>query len=207
MPARKLIQVFAREPVQGFVKTRLAKTLGNEKALSLYQYMLENVLLTARQMQDTDIVLYGAAHAESSHGLRVIAERNNINYAEQCGRDLGERQFNALRQGLIDYTDVLLIGTDCIFFSTVYFQQAFAKLTEDAPIVIGPAHDGGYVLIGARRVVPALFNCVSWGSEKVLEQIQANLLALRWNYGLLTALADIDDENDLRRFAPHLLSD
>ncbi len=104
--------------------------------------------------------------------------------------------YNALLLGLKSYSKVLVVGSDCPFIDEAYLQQALASLNQ-ADVVLGPALDGGYVLIGAGRVHPEWFSGVKWGSAKVLAQTRERLESTGSNWRELEALTDIDRPEDL----------
>ena len=110
--------------------------------------------------------------------------------------DLGERMYHGLASGLLTHDKVILVGSDCPFIDEAYIEQAVNAL-DSAPVVLGPAEDGGYVLIGVTRVAWALFRGVSWGTEAVYGQTVAALEGLGWRYVQLAALPDIDRPQDL----------
>jgi rSAM/selenodomain-associated transferase 1 len=114
----------------------------------------------------------------------------------QCGADLGERMHHAISDGLRRYRQVILVGSDCPAIDRTYLQAALAALAR-VELVVGPATDGGYVLLGARRIRPELFSGVAWGGCSVFaETVQrADRLGLDWQ--ALPALQDIDRPEDL----------
>ncbi|MCB1698686.1 MAG: TIGR04282 family arsenosugar biosynthesis glycosyltransferase, partial [Halioglobus sp.] len=114
----------------------------------------------------------------------------------QRGADLGQRMHNALRVGLARYRQVVLVGSDCPGIDRAYLVQALAAL-EQAEVVLGRAEDGGYVLIGARRVCRAMFEGIPWGSAGVLAATTGRLRQLGLDWVELPALADIDRPGDL----------
>ena len=128
--------------------------------------------------------------------FRQCSELGVARVCRQSGADLGERMYLALRDGLATHRKVLLLGSDCPFIDKAYLGAAIEALDE-APVVLGPATDGGYVLIGAKRVDPALFKGVSWGGAEVYAQTLAALGRLGWRHVELATLSDIDRPEDL----------
>lgn len=116
---------------------------------------------------------------------------------EQCGTDLGQKLSNAFgvlsRRG---YTEVIVIGTDCPGMNSQLLKEAFERLKK-YDLVLGPAEDGGYYLIGAHMAHPALFAGISWSSSSVLSETLAAAEDLGLTYTLLPLLPDIDEEKDL----------
>lgn len=130
-----------------------------------------------------------------------------VQYYSQVGDDLGQRMNFAVQEALRSHVAVLLIGSDCPFLDPAYLNRAAACLSKrDA--VIGPATDGGYVLLGLRKLSLALFENVPWGSDRVCAVTEQRLKSLGWSYSVLEALADIDRPEDLSLLAhPSLPAD
>jgi rSAM/selenodomain-associated transferase 1 len=118
----------------------------------------------------------------------------------QQGEDLGERMFHAASRALVQAESVLLLGTDCPGVTRDYLVRAFQALHR-AEVVIGPAEDGGYVLLGLRRVDRKLFRGLAWGTSSVLEQTLERVMALGWRHALLEPLWDVDRPRDVERLA------
>jgi uncharacterized protein len=122
-------------------------------------------------------------------------------FSPQQGKDLGERMSNALLQAFAaGYTKVLLIGSDCPDISRALVSEGF-MLLDTHDIVLGPAHDGGYYLIGLRRPEPELFLNMEWGTERVLQQTLDKICAAKLSVALLPELRDIDRIEDLRHYS------
>lgn len=194
-PGKVLLIQFARSPVVGGVKTRLVPALGEVGACELH---CELVRWTCRTLVDAglgEVELHVSGDAEQalfSDCLGAGAAR----LLSQRGADLGERMHNAIVGALARADCVLLVGSDCPGIDRDYLASALAAL-ERAPVVLGPALDGGYVLIGARAADPGLFRDVEWGSEQVLAQTVERLRQLGWRWQELQGLADIDRPEDL----------
>ena len=121
----------------------------------------------------------------------------------QSGADLGERMHKALTQTLQTADAAILIGTDCPEYDVGYLQSAFEAL-QHHDAVIGPADDGGYVLIGLKRAEARLFQDIAWGGDRVLADTRERLAGLGWHWHELPPLHDVDEPDDLLRF-PELL--
>jgi rSAM/selenodomain-associated transferase 1 len=117
----------------------------------------------------------------------------------QAGKDLGTRMHFALEKTLLHCRTAIIMGTDCPAINATYLQAALHELNTGKDIVLGPSEDGGYVLIGARRIDPAIFNGVSWGESRVLAQTRSALRALGWSWSELHTLWDVDRPGDLDR--------
>ncbi len=189
-PARLL--VFAREPVPGRVKTRLIPALGAPGAARLYRRLLEHSLCAAGALTTAQVQLWCDSGGE---GCRELAQRFGATLFHQRGRDLGERMHRALSMPPPGAPSVL-IGSDCPGYTPAYLRAAFAALDElDA--VLGPALDGGYVLIGVRRSHARLFEDIAWGGSAVLQTTRERLRELGWRWVELPALGDVDRPDDL----------
>ena len=196
-PPRKALLVFARDPVPGQVKTRLIPALGAEGAAALYRDLLQHALAAATAVPGVSRTLW-VDRPDPGPWIRALADAHAMALAIQCRGDLGRRMHRALEVALAGADRAVLIGSDCPGYGRAYLEQAFRAL-DDHDAVLGPAADGGYVLIGLRRPTPALFEAVEWGSGRVLEQTRMHLrgLGLRWKE--LPALHDLDPADDLCR--------
>lgn len=184
--------VFVKNPVIGKVKTRLAASIGDERAFDVYMQLLSHTLLVASEADADLVICYSDFVPEKDTWSSLRAHR-----CVQVGNDLGECMHNALSDVLKTYERVVLIGSDCGELTTYILDEAFTSLA-DVDSVIGPAIDGGYYLVGVKRPIPALFEDVDWSTEYVLHQTLTRLLASGINFGLGRTLRDVDDEGDLK---------
>ncbi len=195
--------VFARHAVPGRVKTRLIAALGTEGATRLHRVMTRQTLATAAKStaQRRELWLDGPPHDDPPHDEWIgdLLHRYGFTCHEQCGNDLGQRMFHAMRCALQVCPKVVLIGSDCPAIDPPYLDAAYRAL-DDHDVVLGPALDGGYVLIGARRLDPHLFDRVPWGTGEVLSTTRSRLRALNWTGSELPALRDVDDIDDLEHY-------
>ena len=192
------IVVFAREPLLGKVKSRLAIEIGAEEALVVYQAMLARLgqLLAHVQIAAWDLwVTSNCSHKD----FVSICNKNNIYL--QIGQDLGARMDAAIRQTLQveNVESVVLIGTDCPALTEHYLDQALLALESGTDVVLGPAEDGGYVLVGMRRPISAVFEDIPWGTDQVMHRTLEILKAKELTYRLLDTLWDVDRPEDLAR--------
>ncbi len=187
--------IFAKAPTPGKVKTRIAKHLGNELAVNLHSHLTKHCLESTKQYNFGPMELWCSPSCE--HAFFIDCQKHfNIQLRPQLGNNLGERMFAAFTQGLSESKSVILIGTDCPQIDNQYLNLAQQYLqTND--VVLGPAQDGGYVLIGLRRCDIRIFNHVVWGSDQVLQQTRENLLELGWQWQELPVLRDVDRPDDL----------
>lgn len=190
-----LLLQFAREPVPGRVKTRLLPTLSPEQACELH---CELVMWTARQLLDARLgqVQVCVAGDPAASLFAQCTAAGVASVSRQQGADLGERMFNALECGLQNHSRVILVGSDCPAITPAYLGLAVDALAH-ADVVIGPAEDGGFVLIGVTAVQPAMFSSVQWGTSEVYRVTRENLQRLQLRCAELPTLADIDRPEDL----------
>lgn len=190
------LHLLARAPVPGQVKTRLIPALGEEGASRLQWALLEQTLnLPPLAFAERFLWLDG----EAERSLRQLAERLGWVLMEQPAGDLGERMRRIAALGLAEHDGVVLIGNDCPLLDGDYLQQACSALAEHRA-VLGPAEDGGYVLLGLRCLDHRLFE-MPWGGDQVLACTCECLRRLDWPHRLLPTLWDVDRPQDLARLA------
>jgi rSAM/selenodomain-associated transferase 1 len=132
-----------------------------------------------------------------------MQKRFPLELISQRGQDLGERMLTAINQGLLTHNAIILIGSDCPFFSADYLNKAFQLLQSERDLVLGPAKDGGFVLLGANRYLPPdFFKGVIWGENTALEKTLKRADHYHFRYETLQPLQDIDRPEDLRYFQP-----
>jgi rSAM/selenodomain-associated transferase 1 len=191
------LHMLARAPVAGRVKTRLIPALGAQGACDLQQLLLERALqLPAHGFSERFLWLDDLPDAK----LQALAQRLGWTLVEQPAGDLGERMRCIAILGLAESDAVILIGNDCPALDGDYLQAACSALQEQ-PVAIGPAEDGGYVLLGLRSMDATLFSDMPWGTEQVLAMTLQRLQQLDWHPALLPTLWDVDRPEDLSRLA------
>lgn len=196
------IAVFARAPVPGQAKTRLIPRLGADGAARLQARLIDATLATACALPAARCTLWVAGDA-AHPALAAAAQRHQIEIRTQAGADLGARMHGAVAATLArPLPTCLVIGTDCPALGVAHLDEAAAALTRhDA--VLGPAHDGGYVLIGLTRPQRALFEGIAWGTADVLEQTRARLRAAGLTWHELPVLPDLDTPQDYDEAVAH----
>ena len=197
--ANDRILIFAKAPEPGKTKTRLIPALGAARAAEFYQELLESTVkrLAAAGFSslhccctpDTDYPVFRRLSADYGVKLEI-----------QVGKDLGERMEYAARKALIGADSVLLIGGDCPILESRHLVQALRWLQQGEDAVLGPAEDGGYVLLGLKQVNRALFQQIPWGGDRVLELTRQRLEMLGWRWRELEPLWDLDRPEDLERY-------
>jgi uncharacterized protein len=194
---RTRIAVFAKAPVAGRVKTRLAPLLGEEEAARLHAQLVRRALRTAVDAGLGEVELW-CAPDESHAFFGECRERFGAPLHRQVGGDLGERMRHALDAGTGRGERVLLIGSDCPAITPDHLVQAAAALpAHDA--VFTPAEDGGYVLVGLARAVPCVFEDVAWGGDAVMATTRERLAAAGARWWEMPPLWDVDRPDDYHR--------
>ncbi|HHH35252.1 MAG TPA: glycosyltransferase [Gammaproteobacteria bacterium] len=189
--------LFAKPPLTGRVKTRLAARLGTIRATAVHRLLLEHALETAR-CAPCPAELWCAPPVAHPH-LRSRARRLGLPLQRQRGRDLGARMAHAFRATLRHHRPALLMGSDCPLLEAGQLQQALAVLEAGRDAVLIPAEDGGYVLLGLRRHAPRLFRDMPWGGAEVLARTRLRLRQEGLWWEELPPLFDVDRPEDLGR--------
>ncbi len=197
MNKSRLLIIFTKNPVKGEVKTRLARSIGEQKALEVYETLREYTAMVTEGVNAERKVYYSRFIPSSD---LFLAE--NFSTGIQKGGDLGERMFHAMQEGFeAGFAHVVLIGTDCYELSREILDEAFCAL-ERFDAVIGPATDGGFYLIGLNRVLPELFLDRKWSTHEVFRETTTILQRFAITYELLPELSDIDTFEDLKKSRP-----
>ena len=195
-PHARLI-IFTKAPVAGQCKSRLAAGIGDEAAAKVQDMLIHRCLDAVNTSPLCPTELWCAS--DSTHPFfQSIATNYPLSLYNQQGHDLGQRMFHAMSNKPAQAT--IIIGTDCPGISRHYIKSALQVLHDGKDVVIGPAEDGGYVLLGLKQIEPRLFTNIEWGTAQVYAQtVQAcQQQGLQWQP--LQMLWDIDHESDLQRF-------
>lgn len=186
--------IFVRNLINGSVKTRLAATLGNDVAIDIYKQLLRNVHDKIKSLDSDKIVFY------SDYIQDDIWEDKSFKKVIQEGNGLGERIENAFKfLFTAGYRKLIIIGNDCPELNGAILELTFERLNE-FDIVIGPATDGGYYLLGLKNNYSFLFRNIEWSTVNVLHQTIERCDRNHLSYYLLPELSDIDEESDLIHF-------
>lgn len=188
---KNAVIIFVRKPELGKVKTRLAATVGKEKALAIYEQLLQHTFEITRFVDFPKFVFYVYA-----------IEQNDLWSAEgfikklQSDADLGGKMKDAFAEQFQEgYEKVLIIGSDCFQLTTAIIEQAF-ELLNNNQIVIGPANDGGYYLLGMKKLHGFIFDDKKWSSKSVFADTVGELKENEISFATLPILTDIDTEED-----------
>ncbi|MGA9382374.1 MAG: TIGR04282 family arsenosugar biosynthesis glycosyltransferase [Phormidium sp.] len=186
--------VFTRYPEPGKTKTRLIPVLGAEGAANLHRQLTETVITQVKELQD---VLIEVHFTGGNQQLMQAWLGENLTYKQQSEGDLGRRMTTAFQTAFNNGIEkVVIIGSDCPALQSQLIEEAFAALFQHE-LVLGPATDGGYYLIGLKRLIPELFTGVNWGTSEVLHQTVEIAESLKLTVAYLTTLSDVDRPEDL----------
>lgn len=191
--AQTALCVFAKEPIEGEVKTRLAATLGTVNATRLAQAFLTDTLELAVRLRSTKVIL-----AWSGDRARAPSIDGRVEVWPQGDGDLGQRLERTLSRALTRHAATIAIGTDCPHLPVGLLEQGVTALrAHDA--VLGPADDGGFYLLGLRQCPPGLLHDLRWSASDTGAQTLARLSDRGLRVTQLAPCFDIDTEADLAR--------
>ncbi|MBD2439445.1 TIGR04282 family arsenosugar biosynthesis glycosyltransferase [Nostoc sp. FACHB-110] len=189
--------IFTRYPEPGKTKTRLIPALGSMGAANLQQQMTEHTMLQVKAVQKATSLSIEVRFAGGSFQLMQDWLGSDLVYQTQGEGDLGARMARSLADAFQNNAEqAMIIGTDCPGITPEILTTAFQQL-QTVDLVLGPAVDGGYYLIGLRRLLPELFTNINWGTSQVLQQTVAIAEKLNISHAYLPVLADVDRPEDL----------
>ncbi|MFT4847838.1 MAG: rSAM/selenodomain-associated transferase 1 [Sediminicola sp.] len=169
--SKNALIIFARNPELGKCKTRLAKTVGDEDALTIYKILLQHTVEISKNLNLDKYVYYSDSTLKND-----VWDKEIFRKKKQDGEDLGNRMENAfLDLFTAGYEKIIIIGSDMYDLSKIDLENAFSCL-DNNDIVIGPASDGGYYLFGMKKLYPLAFKNKNWGTNTVLKDTMADLL-------------------------------
>jgi rSAM/selenodomain-associated transferase 1 len=203
---RIAVIVFAREPIPGQTKTRLAVALGAEKAAALADAFNRDALAKARRLRPAELVIAGTAKGGATRSVyfRRLAREFGAWLYDQGSGDLGARMARALRP-FTNAGGAILFGTDTPSLP-VRLLARNADLLDERPVVIAPTLDGGFYLVGVRARLPDIFKPMRWGSSEVLATMLSRLRERNEPYCLGPWWYDVDQPMDLDFLRAHLKS-
>ncbi len=189
--SKNLLLIFTRNPEFGKVKTRLARDIGHQAALDIYKFLLAHTVKICTPLDTEKAVYYSEEIPNNDLWNAAVFQKK-----KQVGEDLGERMQNAFAEGFhLGYSKIIIIGSDLYDIETKDLEQAFNVLNNHE-IVIGPAEDGGYYLLGMKQLHPKLFKNKNWGTATVLQDTINELK--KSNYKLLEKRNDVDLYSDIK---------
>jgi uncharacterized protein len=188
--------IFIKNPIKGKVKTRLATTVGDDKALEIYQYLLRKTLEIVKDLPCQKYLYYA-----DKIDKKDIWDNTIFTKKIQIGNDLGERMYNAFTEVFDNEAikKVAIIGADCPMLPAGFIEKAFDELKQNS-FVIGPAFDGGYYLLGMKTVRVELFEKIIWGGSRVLNDTILRINKMVKTFYLLPPLPDVDTQEDWENY-------
>lgn len=193
------VNQLAKAPILGTVKTRMTPYLSDASALELHKALTHHVVQCFSAHPGFSLEIWGT---EAHDFFTDLCGQHSLDFKRQQGRDLGERLAHCVATSLGEADAVVLVGSDCPFFSPDYLAAVSAALGDPSvDVVIGPANDGGYVLIALKSCQPTLFSNIAWGTERVLEQTLRAAEARQLRVHMLVPLDDVDRPQDLQQLA------
>lgn len=190
MNTQNLLIIFVRNPELGKVKTRLARSTGNQTAFEIYKMLLQKTKEVTQHLNCDKVVYYSEDVIKND-----IWDADIYTKRTQLGIDLGDRMQNAFAEAFEEhYKKVVIIGSDLYDLEPKYIDEAFKKLSTN-DVVLGPALDGGYYLLGLSKMISSIFENKKWGTASVLKDTLDNLKEV--NVHLLQSLNDIDVIDDI----------
>ncbi|OBX26839.1 glycosyltransferase [Gelidibacter algens] len=191
--SKKALIIFTRNPELGKCKTRLAATIGDENALEVYKFLLNHTAHISKDIKADRYVFYSENIKKED-----LWESGVFRKKLQIGPDLGARMQNAFSELLeMGYEKVIIIGSDLLDLNSELVNDAFSQLDSN-DVVIGPALDGGYYLLGMKNLHPNIFENKTWGTETVLKDTKNDLQNSKLH--LLKELNDIDTFEDMQQY-------
>jgi uncharacterized protein len=189
------IVVLSKNLTRGNVKTRLAKTVGEEKAYQIYKELLKYTEILLDSISIPRYIFWASKIPSKPDYFSNQAYHHKF----QRGENLGERMENAFSEILHLHKKVLIIGTDCPYLKKNHLEEAFASL-QTYDYCIGPALDGGYYLLGLKKFSSTWFRNITWSTEKVFSETQRKAREMELKGYVLPVLGDVDVEEDYDRW-------
>ncbi|MCI0400822.1 MAG: TIGR04282 family arsenosugar biosynthesis glycosyltransferase [Gammaproteobacteria bacterium] len=189
---KSLLIIFVKNPQLGKVKKRLAATIGDEKALEVYNYLLRRTHAVCSTLYADKIVFYSSFVDDND-----IWQNDQYQKFVQTGTDLGQRMHNAFEHGFsLGYNSIVIIGSDCADLNERVLLDAFQRL-DDHDTVIGPTSDGGYYLLGMTKLHKELFTNKRWSTDSLYNDTLQDINRLKLSTYCLPRFSDVDTEDDL----------
>lgn len=191
------IIIFAKFPEQGFVKTRLAKDLGEEFATEFYRVCAEHIFSEVLKINSNILKPFIFCVGETEVKKVYEWAEKKIKVIPQIDSDLGGRMSASFKKSFNQgYTKAIIIGTDIPDISTEIIEKAFSTLN-DYDCVLGPSSDGGYYLLGMNDFYPEIFEGIEWSTSTVIQKTLEKITSLNLQSKLLNELIDVDTKKDL----------
>lgn len=189
-----LLMIFVKNLIPGMVKTRLANDIGIDRALDVYLALVHHTNRITDKLDTVDKAVYYSEYVE----VEDVWDTEKYALTVQKGNDLGERMKIAFDEAFDSYNKVVIIGSDCYELTPKTIQEAFNKL-EEKDLVVGPAEDGGFYLLGMKEYLPQLFEGKEYSTDSVLKELLAQAEEMELTVHQLPTLNDIDTLADLKK--------
>jgi len=196
-PASRIL-VFCKAPVPGYVKTRLLSDLSPQACADLHVWLSRRILGELSAQQIAPLQLWCSPNKEHTF-FGDCVESFSVTLHQQKGEDLGARMHFGFVSVLKQYRSAVLIGCDSPSLSAGDIEEAFTMLDRGKDLVLAPAEDGGYVLVGLTKSQPRLFSDMPWGNTTVMAETRLRAEKLELDFGELPVQWDVDVPEDLRR--------
>lgn len=193
--SKNALIIFQKNAVLGKVKTRLAVSIGDHQAMQVYDWLTTRTHQIVKEVEAEKFLYYSDFNPE-----KELESTQNYNFEVQTGADLGERMSNSFVNLFAkEFQRIVIIGTDCPDLTAEHIEMAFRALDSN-DLVLGPAKDGGYYLLGTNQFYPDLFTDIPWSTGIVLKLTLEKAALLNLSYELLEVLSDIDTLEDWQEF-------
>lgn len=188
----RLLMIFVKNLIPGMVKTRLAEDIGIDKALDVYMELVHHTHKITKKLE-VDKAVYYSEYVE----IEDIWDNGDYELNAQKGFTLGEKMSTAFDEAFDSYQKVVIIGSDCYELSSKLIKKAFEMLEEN-DVVVGPAKDGGYYLLGMKEYLPQLFEGKDYSHKNVFSELMESAEELELSVYQLPTLSDVDTFEDLK---------
>ena len=200
---KRAVIIMTKVPTAGNVKTRLQPFLSSDECTALSEAFLQDAVNKAKSVCENVILAYSPQAEMDSLSSLLPAESI---FVEQTGNDLGEKMFNAFAFAFGQKSDaVVMIGTDSPTIPFDFIEQAFEFLETNSDVVLGKTEDGGFYLIGLRKLEKAIFESVAWSSTETFEQVFENIHRLRLHLREVPSWYDVDEREDFEKLREEIL--
>lgn len=199
-PSEIGIIVFVKNPRLGYVKTRLAIDIGDQKALEIYMKLTEHTKTVLSELSGVDRYVFYSDYIDDSDGWSSHQFVKGI----QHNGDLGDRIKSAFYQVFQSNKKSIIIGSDCAQLTAAHIEKAILSL-EQHNVVIGPSLDGGYYLLGMDSNYSFLFESIEWSTDSVFEETQKKALENNLTVGIIETLSDIDYLEDWEKYGKNII--
>lgn len=193
------VAILCKAPIPGFAMAHLIPHLGEMDAAHLQEELILQSVCTALDASIGPVELW--CDPDESHPFfGKIMKKYPVQLTTQAPGDLGTRLHTSASGALAAADAVILMGADCPIMPPYYLEEAAAALTGGCNITVGPAEDGGYVLLGLRHASETLFSGISWGTSLVLAETYARITQLGWHCHTLATLWDVNTPANYQRW-------